>query len=87
MTVDLNLSGWIERRRSDVGPYADHIINGVAEYEAEIVRLRASLADISDQCGEVLNGGSWPSCDEEWAAMVEKVERTADSGAEKEAGI
>lgn len=45
--TDLNLSGWIERRRSDVGPYAEPIIKGVAEYEAEIKRLRASVNELS----------------------------------------
>ena len=47
MGNDLNLSGWIERRRADVGPYAEPIIKGVAEYEAEIARLRASVAELS----------------------------------------
>lgn len=40
MAVLLNLSGWIERRRKDVGPYADVIIHGVAAYENEIKALR-----------------------------------------------
>ena len=50
--VGLNLSEWTERRRSDVGPYSDHIIHSVKAYEAEIQRhrdnekfLRNCLAD------------------------------------------
>lgn len=56
MTVDLNLSGWIERRRSDVGPYAEPIIKGVAAYEAEISRLRELLLaiEINTATGEGL---------------------------------
>jgi len=42
----LNLSLWIDRRRKDVGPYADYIIKGVAEYEAEIARLTARVAEL-----------------------------------------
>jgi hypothetical protein len=38
--IMLNLSAWIERRRSAVGPYADHIIHSVKHYEEEIERLR-----------------------------------------------
>ena len=38
--ADLNLAGWITRRKSDVGPYADHIIESVRIYEAEIERQR-----------------------------------------------
>jgi hypothetical protein len=40
---ELNLSGWIKRRKSDVGPYADHIIKSVKRYEEEIMRLRREL--------------------------------------------
>jgi hypothetical protein len=41
---ELNLSGWLERRKSDVGPfYADYIIKSVREYEDEIMRLRGEL--------------------------------------------
>ena len=36
----LNLSGWIERRKSDVGPYAEHIIRSVRAYEAELTTHR-----------------------------------------------
>lgn len=37
---DLNLAGWIERRKRDVGPYADHIIKAVTAYEVELRNLR-----------------------------------------------
>lgn len=40
----LNLADWIERRKKDVGPYADYIIHSVRHYEAEIERLRQGLA-------------------------------------------
>lgn len=43
MSVILNLSGWIDRRKQDIGPYADHIIHSVAAYEAEITELRRQL--------------------------------------------
>lgn len=43
--TDLNLSGWIERRKSDVGPYADHIIKSVRMYEAEIEKAREALKE------------------------------------------
>lgn len=43
--MDLNLSGWIERRKRDVGPYADHIIKQTGQYEREIERLRAELVE------------------------------------------
>ena len=43
--ADLNLAGWIERRKSDVGPYADHIIKSVRIYEVEIERLRKALKE------------------------------------------
>jgi hypothetical protein len=42
-TGELNLSGWIDRRKIAVGPYADHIIKSVRAYEVEIERLRATL--------------------------------------------
>lgn len=38
--INLNLSGWIERRELDVGPCADVVIKHVKQYEAEIDRLR-----------------------------------------------
>lgn len=40
--ADLNLSGWIERRQKDVGPYASQIIKAVRAYEAELTTLRAA---------------------------------------------
>lgn len=43
--LTLNLADWIERRRSDTGPYADHIIHSVRHYEAEIKRLDGLLVD------------------------------------------
>ena len=46
--VLLNLSDWIERRRSDVGPYGDHIIHSVKAYEAEIQRLRDNESFLRD---------------------------------------
>jgi hypothetical protein len=45
--ADLNASGWIEHRKRDVGPYADHIIRCVRAYEVEIERLRLELFWIS----------------------------------------
>ncbi len=45
-TVTLNLAAWIERRKSDVGPYADHIIHSVRAYEAEIEKLRETVAEL-----------------------------------------
>lgn len=44
----LNLAAWIERRKKDVGPYADHIIHSVKAYEAEIQRLRDVLEKTGD---------------------------------------
>lgn len=44
MPNDLNLADWIDRRRADVGPYADHIIKSVRSHEAEIERLRGFIA-------------------------------------------
>ena len=41
--ITLNLSAWIERRKNDVGPYADHIIRSTKEYEEEIADLRRQL--------------------------------------------
>lgn len=35
----LNLAAWIDRRKSDVGPYADHIIHSVRAYEDRITAL------------------------------------------------
>jgi hypothetical protein len=35
----LNLSAWIDRRRKEVGPYADHIVHSVKAYEARITAL------------------------------------------------
>jgi hypothetical protein len=46
-STNFNLSGWIERRKRDVGPYADHIISSVSAYEVEIERLRLELFWIS----------------------------------------
>lgn len=43
---DLNLSGWIERRKRDVGPYSDVIIDGARKYEARIEELEAENADL-----------------------------------------
>ncbi len=37
----LNLSAWIDRRRKEVGPYADHIVHSVKAYEARITALEA----------------------------------------------
>ena len=80
MRNDLNLSGWIERRRADVGPYADHIIKGVAEYEAEIARLRAALGRSShflSRAADACSDGdlSDPRVDElsGWAIKVEEM--------------
>ena len=36
----LNLADWIERRKLEIGPYADHIERSVRHYEAEIQRFR-----------------------------------------------
>lgn len=51
----LNLSAWIDRRRKEVGPYADHIVHSVKAYEARITaleaenkRLREALIRIED---------------------------------------
>lgn len=53
MAVVLNLADWIERRKADVGPYADHIIHSVRAYEAEIASLRRRLGGGCDAA----NGG------------------------------
>ena len=41
----LNLSAWIDRRRKEVGPYADHIVHSVKAYEARITALEEENAD------------------------------------------
>lgn len=80
MSVDLNLSGWIERRRSDIGPYAEPIIKGVAAYEAEISRLRGALGRSShflSRAADACSDGdlSDPRIDElsGWAVEVEEM--------------
>lgn len=57
-TLDLNLSAWIERRAADIGPYADHILKSVKEYEAEITRLRTPRCAECD-CDNPPKGCNW----------------------------
>lgn len=61
----LNLSAWIERRKQDVGPYADHIIHSVSKYEAEIERLRAVAADLP--AAETVKPLEWQKVDAQTA--------------------
>jgi hypothetical protein len=46
--VSLNLSGWVERRKYDIGPYAYYIIKAVREQEAEIQQLRDLVVTLGD---------------------------------------
>ena len=54
----LNLTDWIERRKADIGPYADAIMAGTRGYEDEIRRLRimayqpASRHEEGCDCGQ-----------------------------------
>jgi hypothetical protein len=41
--VSLNLSGWVDRRKQDIGPYSFYIIKMVTEQETEIKKLRDRL--------------------------------------------
>ena len=43
LTLLLNLSGWIERRKDALGGYGDHIVHSVKAYEDEIEHLRATI--------------------------------------------
>lgn len=56
--TDLNLSAWIERRASDIGPYAEHILKSVKEYEAEIKKLRSPRCAECD-CDAPPKGCNW----------------------------
>lgn len=65
----LNLSAWIDRRRKEVGPYADHIVHSVKAYEARIAaleeerdRLREALEMVAAQ---IHSGDDMP--DDTWA--------------------
>ena len=44
----LNLSEWIERRKSDIGPYAEHIIHSVKAYEAHILGEDAKINRLTE---------------------------------------
>lgn len=56
--LDLSLSAWIERRATDIGPYADYILKSVKEYEAEIERLRTPRCAECD-CDNPPKGCNW----------------------------
>lgn len=63
----LNLSAWIDRRRKEVGPYADHIVHSVKAYEARITsleeerdRLREALSRQGDNMSFLLNRVTLP---------------------------
>lgn len=79
----LNLAEWIERRKSAIGPYCDHIVHSVKHYEthiteqaAEIERLREALKVMTEHyvilvsCGDC---GHWDPEEEQEVKLARAV--------------
>lgn len=58
----LNLSSWIDRRRKEVGPYADHIVHSVKAYEARITALEAENARLKYALEWAYSGDGLDEC-------------------------
>lgn len=76
----LNLSSWIDRRRKEVGPYADHIVHSVKAYEDRITALEEEnkrLREAYDALHDISSSGGFRHSSEEQDARLQQARAAA----------